>query len=122
VRARALHIAEKLAAWVDCELLVCEPFIEELPRSLAGRPNVTMVASGERAVDGADVVLLLVNHAQFGRIPREALAGKTVVDTRGVWSQRRSDAAANFRSKSAAPTQARSPPISEDVLLLEPYA
>ena len=118
----ALHIAEELATWADCELRVCEPFVKELPRSLAGRPNVTMVANGERAMDGADVVLLLVNHSQFARIPREALAGKTVVDTRGVWSQRRSDAAANFRSKSAAPTQTRSPPISEDVLLFEPYA
>jgi UDP-N-acetyl-D-mannosaminuronic acid dehydrogenase len=118
----ALHIAEELATWVDCELRVCEPFIKELPRSLAGRPNVTMVANGERAVDGADVVLLLVNHSQFGRIPREALAGKTVVDTRGVWSQRRSDTAANFRSKNSAPTQARSSPVSEDVLLLEPHA
>jgi hypothetical protein len=62
-----------------------------------------MVANGERAMDGADVVLLLVNHSQFGRIPREALAGKTVIDTRGVRSQRRSDTLANFRSKSAAP-------------------
>jgi hypothetical protein len=32
----ALHIAEELATWVDCELRVYEPFIKELPRSLAG--------------------------------------------------------------------------------------
>ena len=118
----ALHIAEELATWEDCELRVCEPFIKELPRSLAGRPNVTMVANGERAMDGADVVLLLVNHSQFGRIPREALVGKAVVDTRGVWCQRRSDTAASSRNKNAAPTQARSAPISEDFLLFEPHA
>ncbi len=118
----ALHIVEELAMWADLELRVCEPFVNELPRSLARRANVTMVASGERALDGADVVLLLVNHSQFARIPREALTGKTVVDTRGVWCPRRSDTAASFRNRSAAPTRAKGGSLSEEFLLVEPNA
>lgn len=82
----ALHIAEELATWPECELRVCEPFIKKLPRSLAGRTNVIMAADGEKAVEGADIVLLLVNHVQFARMPREALAGKAIIDTRGIWS------------------------------------
>jgi UDP-N-acetyl-D-mannosaminuronic acid dehydrogenase len=36
-------------------------------------------------VAAADIVLLLVNHREFVRMDRTLLAGKALVDTRGVW-------------------------------------
>jgi UDP-N-acetyl-D-mannosaminuronic acid dehydrogenase len=82
----ALHIVEELAKWGNCDLLVCEPFIDELPKSLAGRAGVAMISDGSEAVQSADVVLLLVNHQPFAQIRRDDLAGKTVIDTRGMWA------------------------------------
>ena len=37
------------------------------------------------AIQRADVVLVLVDHDQFKQVPATALAGKTVVDTKGLW-------------------------------------
>jgi UDP-N-acetyl-D-mannosaminuronic acid dehydrogenase len=82
----ALEIVEHLASAQSCDLLVCEPNIEELPRSLAGRDNVAMLEDAADAVAKADVVLLLVNHQPFTEIGKPALAGKAVIDTRGLWA------------------------------------
>ena len=40
----------------------------------------------DEAVRVADIVVLLVNHAQFKPINLDALSGKQVINTRGVWS------------------------------------
>jgi UDP-N-acetyl-D-mannosaminuronic acid dehydrogenase len=82
----SLQITKELAQWGACDLLVCEPYIEELPRSLAQYDCVTMVADGADAVRDADVVLLLVNHRPFTEIGPELREGKTVIDTRGIWT------------------------------------
>lgn len=82
----ALEIVEHLAATGSCDLLVCEPNIEKLPGSLAGRDNVAMLEDAASAVAQADVVLLLVNHRPFTAIGKPALAGKAVIDTRGLWA------------------------------------
>lgn len=79
----ALHIAEALAR-DDVELLVAEPHIEELPASLAARPNVTKT-DAEDAVRRADVVALLVAHAEFRDLPKDVLMSRVVVDTVGLW-------------------------------------
>ena len=65
-------------------VLVVEPNIEELPHDLAGRPNVEL-AELDDALERADIVLVLVDHDQFKQVPATALAGKTVVDTKGLW-------------------------------------
>jgi UDP-N-acetyl-D-mannosaminuronic acid dehydrogenase len=65
------------------ELLVVEPHVTELPASLAGS-NVTF-AEATDAVAKADIVLLLVNHQKFTDITVGQLAGKVVIDTRGLW-------------------------------------
>jgi UDP-N-acetyl-D-mannosaminuronic acid dehydrogenase len=82
----ALQIAETLADWDSCDLLVCEPYINELPKSLAGRRGVSMVTDAADAVRRSDVVLLLVNHQPFAAVERTALIGKIVIDTRGMWA------------------------------------
>ncbi|MBV7294236.1 UDP-N-acetyl-D-mannosamine dehydrogenase [Corynebacterium sp. TAE3-ERU16] len=69
------------------ELLVVEPFVDKLPDSLAERPNVTMTEQAS-AIELADVIAVLVDHTQFKEISPTALAGKTVVDTRGLFRKK----------------------------------
>jgi UDP-N-acetyl-D-mannosaminuronic acid dehydrogenase len=80
----ALHIVEALTAVPGAVLLVDEPYVTELPSSLR-RPNVRKV-SAEEAVQGANIVLLLVNHRRYAALDRSLLLTKAVVDTRGIWS------------------------------------
>ena len=82
----ALYIVEQLANWGTCELVVCEPYIEALPNSLLGRPGVRMVDDASQAVEESDLVLLLVDHKRFAQIPRNKVADKLVIDTRGMWA------------------------------------
>jgi UDP-N-acetyl-D-mannosaminuronic acid dehydrogenase len=63
---------------------VVEPHVHRLPRELASVTNVQLVSLAE-ALTAADVVLLLVNHRQFGEIRLTDLGGKPVIDTRGQW-------------------------------------
>jgi len=66
------------------ELYVSEPHVNELPKNLTGA-NV-FFADAEEAIAKADIVLLLVNHQAFKDISIGALAGKVVIDTRGLWN------------------------------------
>lgn len=84
----AVEIAVKLAAAEpDRRLLVVEPHVDFLPRQLAALPNVELTALGT-ALTEADVVALLVDHRRFREVPVQALAGKSVLDTRGIWRER----------------------------------
>lgn len=75
------HLAERR---LTDRLLVVEPYVEALPAALASCTGVELVGL-ERALAEADVVILLVDHQQFKAVPRAALAGKAVIDTRGLW-------------------------------------
>ena len=68
----------------DLRILAVEPHVRELPRSLASLDNVTFVPL-EKALEVADVVLLLVDHKDFHSVDAATLQGKRVVDTRGAW-------------------------------------
>lgn len=74
------HLAEKKVG----KLLVVEPNVRELPKSLAGLPGVSF-SDVREAMTEADIVVLLVDHRQFKRIDRDLLKPKIVIDTRGVW-------------------------------------
>jgi UDP-N-acetyl-D-mannosaminuronate dehydrogenase len=37
------------------------------------------------ALEQADIVVVLVDHDEFKNVAPEAIAGKTVIDTRGIW-------------------------------------
>lgn len=80
----SLHIVEALAEKPGLTLLVDEPYVTELPASLI-RPNVRKTSWTE-AINGANIVLLLVNHRQYVSIDRSLLIGRKVFDTRGIWS------------------------------------
>ena len=65
--------------------LVVEPHIQVLPGKLQGAELVTP----GYAFDHADIIVLLVDHAQFSAIDTDRLQDKVVIDTRGLWSSRR---------------------------------
>lgn len=79
----ALAIVETLSERAPAaKLLVAEPFIDELPRGLAGKAELVAV---EDAIERADVVVMLVDHNAFKSLDRSLLAGKSLIDTRGAW-------------------------------------
>ena len=82
-RARPWRSWKLLAEHKAGRLLVVEPHARALPRELAGLPvELTTLAD---ALARARVVVLLVNHREFPNPGPAALAGKTVIDTRGAW-------------------------------------
>lgn len=79
----ALEVVQRLVAEDLGELLVVEPYLSHLPPDLAVA-GVELADFGT-AVAAADLVVLLVDHQAFLDIRVDDLAGKIVVDTRGVW-------------------------------------
>ncbi|WP_159625910.1 UDP-N-acetyl-D-mannosamine dehydrogenase [Actinomyces sp. zg296] len=85
----ALAIVEALArALPRARIIVAEPHIEALPESLSGWPKVSL-APIEDAVAQASTVVLLVDHREMRDLDHATLAGRAVIDTRGLWRQRR---------------------------------
>ncbi len=80
----ALEITAELARSGLGQILAVEPHVHELPKALAGLPDVRLVEA-EEAIRLANVVVLLVNHRRFKAIDPASLQGKAVVDTRGFW-------------------------------------
>lgn len=80
----ALHVVETLAAEKVGEILVVEPHVRELPKSLREFTGVRKAELAE-ALAEADVIVLLVDHRQFLRIDRQILDLKVVIDTQGAW-------------------------------------
>nr|WP_298097795.1 UDP-N-acetyl-D-mannosamine dehydrogenase [uncultured Shinella sp.] len=68
----------------DVEVLAVDPYVETMPKQLAGYTNIRLEPAYE-AVERADIVVLLVEHDPFRAIRHTRLGGKVVYDTRGVW-------------------------------------
>jgi UDP-N-acetyl-D-mannosaminuronic acid dehydrogenase len=84
----AAQIVRRVAeALPGAAVLAADPFVTALPGPLAALGNVVL-ASAPDAVRQASVVALLVDHGCFRAITGGQLAGKTVCDTRGMWSER----------------------------------
>lgn len=79
----ALSITRHLAETGAGEILAVEPYIDALPSALS-EAGVTLT-DADTALERADILVLLVEHAPFLDIDRARLAGRTIVDTRGVW-------------------------------------
>ena len=73
----AVEIVERLRDLDVGELLICEPHIE-------AHPELPLTRLDE-ALSRANIVLVLVDHKQFARIPREVLHEKILIDTRGLF-------------------------------------
>jgi UDP-N-acetyl-D-mannosaminuronic acid dehydrogenase len=72
----ALDVVRRLAALGEYDLRVVEPHLER-------HPELALWAL-EEALDGADIVLFLVAHRAFERIPKPLLAEKIIIDTCGA--------------------------------------
>ena len=81
----ALHITEAIASDMQGELIVVEPHIKQLPKSLLGKATLE---KAEDAIKRADIVVLLVDHRQFKGLSRRVLEQRVVIDTRGCWRER----------------------------------
>lgn len=80
----ALNITEALSdQFSESKILSAEPHIDELPQRLQNRDNLTLTPVDE-AIERADIVVLLVDHAAFADLG-EAAYKKRVIDTRGQW-------------------------------------
>lgn len=79
----AVDIVRRLAREHPGQVLVAEPHLSNLPKSLHGE-RVTLVPT-EEAIDGADVIVMLVDHQSFKQINLSTIGTRTLVDTRGVW-------------------------------------
>jgi UDP-N-acetyl-D-mannosaminuronic acid dehydrogenase len=81
----AVAITQKLSLKLDgADVLVVEPHVETLPRQLSNLQNVALTEL-ESAVAVADALVLLVDHDVFKEIDPSSMAGKAIVDTRGIW-------------------------------------
>lgn len=78
----AMTVAHLIAEWHSGPTLVVEPHIEEIPARLA--QEATLVST-EDALQQADILVMLVDHAQFRAIDTSRIAQPWVVDTKGVW-------------------------------------
>jgi UDP-N-acetyl-D-mannosaminuronic acid dehydrogenase len=81
----ALQIVTELSSVLQsARILAVEPHLHALPEVLANMANVE-AAETESAINEADIVLLLVDHAEFCVLRRNLLQGKILFDTRGIW-------------------------------------
>ncbi len=79
----AVEIVKHLAEQKVGELLVVEPHTSTLPAELS---NLGLeLWDFDRAVEKANILLLLVDHMSFLNVDHDVVKDKIVVDTRGVW-------------------------------------
>lgn len=83
----AVHIVQQLADKNCAQLMIVEPHIHQLPQVLENQQPEVSLVNLEEALKKADIVLLLVDHDEFREISNENLAGKAIVDTRGIWQK-----------------------------------
>ena len=83
----ALGIATRLGEIYSGQISIVEPFIDALPEGLGGCAELVSLKEG---IDSVDVAVMLVDHDAFKALPVPRRDGLRVIDTRGVWSGRRS--------------------------------
>ena len=82
----AVAVVRQLQGSFAGQILVVEPHISSLPAELASQ-RATRLVDLDTALDAAQVVVLLTDHEQFRMIDPGRLAGKTIIDSRGVWRE-----------------------------------
>jgi UDP-N-acetyl-D-mannosaminuronic acid dehydrogenase len=82
----AVAITAQLAREGEERILVADPNLTALPEELAPLSNVVFCETLE-AVRQADIVVILVAHTAFRKIPREELMRRVVIDTTGLTHQ-----------------------------------
>ncbi|ASW02732.1 UDP-N-acetyl-D-mannosamine dehydrogenase [Paraburkholderia aromaticivorans] len=77
----AVEIANELAERFAGQVVVVEPNVRTLPASLDGKVRLCEL---NEALLEADIIVILVDHAQFRRVDPVRFQAKVVIDTRGV--------------------------------------
>lgn len=81
----AVEIVRRVATLQPyADILVAAPHKNQLPKELAECANVRLMET-DKAIEAADVVVLLVDHDKFRDIEPSSLEGKKIIDTRGFW-------------------------------------
>ena len=80
----ALGIAQKIAQAGFGATFLVEPNINNIPNGFDGN-NINLIDL-EMAIMSSDIIVLLVDHTSFKFMDLDLLAGKQVIDTRGIWS------------------------------------
>lgn len=80
----ALDIARTLAKRRDRMVAIVEPNLKALPQDLKLERVAFM--NFEKAIAEADIIVLLVDHAEFGNTRPELKSSQVLIDTRGIWS------------------------------------
>lgn len=83
----AVEVVKLLSENTDVKIIAAEPNTRALPPELEDRNIVFTDALS--AIDEAEIVVLLVDHRQFNFVDPEALIGKKLIDTRGLWTWRK---------------------------------
>ena len=78
----AMSVAHRIAEWHSGATWVVEPQVKDIPQRLAH--EATLVAT-DVALQQADILVMLVDHAQFRAIDAAQIAQPWIVDTKGVW-------------------------------------
>ncbi len=79
----SIEITELLAKFFPGRIVVVEPYAEKLPDKLQSA-GAELVPDLSAAIKKCDVILLLTDHDEFASINIEMLAGKKLIDTRGM--------------------------------------
>lgn len=82
----SLDICSAIAAhFGTSDVYAVEPNVKRLPPSLEGCG--IKLADLDKAIEAADIVVLLVDHKEFKNLDASRLDGKAVVDTKGLWRE-----------------------------------
>lgn len=82
----ALFITTELTRQIIGKILVVEPHIDTLPPVILNMQKNVDLVDINTALSKADIIVLLVDHKQFGFIDYQLIANKIVIDTRGAWN------------------------------------
>jgi UDP-N-acetyl-D-mannosaminuronic acid dehydrogenase len=106
----AIEVVKLLSEVKGLRVIAAEPHVDALPRDLEGT-GVTFT-DALTAIDRADIVVLLVDHRQFGLIDPRALEDKKLVDTRGLWTWKKAQRPdARIEGKKAREDRERGHPL-----------
>jgi UDP-N-acetyl-D-mannosaminuronic acid dehydrogenase len=78
----AMTVAHLIAEWHSGRTLVVEPHVADIPARLA---NEATLVSTEDALQQADIIVMLVDHAPFRAIDASQITQPWIIDTKGVW-------------------------------------
>jgi UDP-N-acetyl-D-mannosaminuronic acid dehydrogenase len=78
----AMSVAHLIAEWHSGQTWVVEPHVTAIPQRLAH--EATLVTT-EDALQQADILVMLVDHAQFRAVEAAQITQPWIVDTKGVW-------------------------------------